>query len=331
MIISKEGLDIQQALQYVPHFSHATDPRDKIYGLYGIASGVDDIELAPDYKKSVAEVYVQTTRHLITKNNSLQLLVDAGVGYHRDIQLPSWVPNYNFPRSPNRITFGRPEKNIYNASGSSSPIIHWTTGSNDLTLSGAIIDTVECLGTNSTSMNTAEIREWMLEAFHLVEQFNETTPEPISEEDLWRTMIGNRTQTSIPAEAAYGTLFEYFRYWCQNPEVFIGMGEKGLDNEIGNIYKKAHAYFLAAADLIEDRKFGITRNGHPGILPITSAVDDKVAIILGLSTPFIVRECPRVENNSREQKYVLVGECYLYNLMWGEGLKWRAVQQLILQ
>jgi hypothetical protein len=51
-----------------------------------------------------------------------------------------------------------------------------------------------------------------------------------------------------------------------------------------------------------ERKFGISRNGHPGILPSTSAVGDKIAIILGLSTPFIIREYPRsrvaVENGN---------------------------------
>jgi hypothetical protein len=43
-------------------FVDATDPRDRIYGLYGIAADSMDEELTPDYNKTVEEVYIPTAR-----------------------------------------------------------------------------------------------------------------------------------------------------------------------------------------------------------------------------------------------------------------------------
>jgi hypothetical protein len=61
--------------------------------------------MTPNYNKPVAQVYIHTTRHLITKNNSLQLLVDAGVNNDDNLRLPSWVPKYNLCRLNQRISF----------------------------------------------------------------------------------------------------------------------------------------------------------------------------------------------------------------------------------
>jgi len=57
----------------------AMDPRDHIYGLYGIASYSQDDELRPDYDKPGNEVYIHTTKYLMVRNNSLDLLSDAGI------------------------------------------------------------------------------------------------------------------------------------------------------------------------------------------------------------------------------------------------------------
>lgn len=331
LFLSEKDLDMQRALQYVTATSKATDPRDKIYGLYGIAQGVNDSELTPDYNKSIEDVYIQTTRHLISKSKSLELLVDAGVDYKNNIQLPSWVPNYSIPPQTGRIAFVYPGENIFKASGLSSPIIHWTAGSNDLTLSGAIIDNVEYLGTSSTNMTGTELRVWMLEAFSLVRLYNEKGPGAISNEDLWRTMIGNRSRNLSPVDAAYSTVFESFKHWVQSPEDFMGMEKHHPDTYIGRAYRKVRGCASASAEITTKRKFGISRDGRPGILPSSTAVGDQVAIILGLSTPFILRKCAKIGGNTREQKYVLVGECYLHSLMNGEGLQGKEVEKLIFQ
>ncbi|KAF2965631.1 hypothetical protein GQX73_g7923 [Xylaria multiplex] len=74
----------------------ATDPRDKIYGLYGVASDSSAL-ITPDYTKAVDEVYHSFTCAVIEHDNGLDIIRAAGWGLPRidtDIKLPSWVPDW---------------------------------------------------------------------------------------------------------------------------------------------------------------------------------------------------------------------------------------------
>jgi hypothetical protein len=71
--------------------SKSTDPRDKVYALLGIARNPKVV--IPDYKKSVAEVYMETTRALIAESQSLQAL-NAAQPSIEDKDLPSWAADW---------------------------------------------------------------------------------------------------------------------------------------------------------------------------------------------------------------------------------------------
>jgi hypothetical protein len=94
---------------------HATDQRDKIYGLLGLAaesqgrSKLPD-PLRPDYGSDVTEVYRRIAQFLLEQNHSLAILTRA-CGASNDISrkqrqhnlnLPSWVPDWSDFRVFNR-------------------------------------------------------------------------------------------------------------------------------------------------------------------------------------------------------------------------------------
>ncbi|KAI1213864.1 heterokaryon incompatibility protein-domain-containing protein [Annulohypoxylon truncatum] len=62
------------------------------------------------------------------------------------------------------------------------------------------------------------------------------------------------------------------------------------------------------------RRFFITKRGFIGIGPACMKAGDLVAVILGVPVPFIIRKTGDQEN----QKYVLLGECYVDGIMEGE-------------
>ncbi|QIW98329.1 hypothetical protein AMS68_003847 [Peltaster fructicola] len=89
----------------------ATDPRDKIYGLYAMYAKLG-VPFAPvDYSKSVVEVYTNAASALMEWSGSLNMLQDA-CSIRRDSDLPSWVPDWNdgemrIPMSPHwKATMG---------------------------------------------------------------------------------------------------------------------------------------------------------------------------------------------------------------------------------
>jgi hypothetical protein len=73
----------------------ASDPRDKIYGLFGLLPS-SSLPIQPDYYMDVAKVYTSFTLSLI--RSSLRILTLAGIGMFKNesaIKLPSWVPDFS--------------------------------------------------------------------------------------------------------------------------------------------------------------------------------------------------------------------------------------------
>src|SRR5204863_9740922 len=90
----------------------ATDPRDKIFALYGIAEGLYEQDgnrntlslFQPDYTKPVEHVYREFTRILITHTKCLDILSLCGNhATNRIRNLPSWVPDLSTPLDANPL------------------------------------------------------------------------------------------------------------------------------------------------------------------------------------------------------------------------------------
>jgi hypothetical protein len=77
-------------------YFHATDPRDKIYALQGLATGLAVDELLPDYSLDFQDVYVQAAKYFILKQASFDCLGFCKFSL-RDTNLPSWVPDWSNP------------------------------------------------------------------------------------------------------------------------------------------------------------------------------------------------------------------------------------------
>ena len=77
----------------------ATDSRDNIYGMLGMASSRDFRMIEPDYSKTVVEVYCRVTAHVILSGDLSCLQVDQD-DKRLEHALPSWVLGYADPYSP---------------------------------------------------------------------------------------------------------------------------------------------------------------------------------------------------------------------------------------
>ncbi|KAH8701245.1 hypothetical protein GQ44DRAFT_717897 [Phaeosphaeriaceae sp. PMI808] len=78
-----------------PHHLDATNPRDKIFALLGLAADRKELELAgifPDYTKSYEQIYT-TTAAVLLQQGHVSLLSMCQI--HRSRRLPSWVPDWS--------------------------------------------------------------------------------------------------------------------------------------------------------------------------------------------------------------------------------------------
>jgi hypothetical protein len=68
------------------------------------------------------------------------------------------------------------------------------------------------------------------------------------------------------------------------------------------------------------RRFFTTENGYMGLSPSLARIGDKIVILLGGKTPFILRRLG-------QKGYRFIGECYVHGMMTGEGLSQRKAMQ----
>jgi hypothetical protein len=72
------------------------------------------------------------------------------------------------------------------------------------------------------------------------------------------------------------------------------------------------SYASSLQETLDGWRFVITERGLAGIVPALSHVGDTVAVMKGGCVPFVLRE--------DNEKWRLIGECYVHGIMKGEGL-----------
>ncbi|KFY27601.1 hypothetical protein V493_03402 [Pseudogymnoascus sp. VKM F-4281 (FW-2241)] len=184
------------------HFQ-ATDPRDKIYGIYSLLNlGTSTSKWKVDYEKSVDQVFAEATKRIISDAGELRILsavIDRSL--YKIPTLPSWIPDYSVPFT----TMLSANANSAGKLSIRSPLFSSSEPWNHLKVRGAQIDTV--LRTGSTTSGPRDPHSlfhpsW-LELTLLLPVLYHRTNQPRTEA-LWRTLCTNRDiKGSIPSPASY--------------------------------------------------------------------------------------------------------------------------------
>jgi hypothetical protein len=320
-------LSLEESMQFALT-CQATNPRDKIYGLYGMA-GVTDPEIAADYNKSVEDVFLQVTAYCITQNESLRLLSDAGLAWKdRMPSLPSWVPNYQiYDRPCERL--GSPAENGYKAGGGGKPVFNWDDSSDDFIVRGILIDTVQAMSScypHHLERPKFYLSTFIPEVFKLLGTAGLDPDDPDVRESLWRTLLADRDENGEDPSPEYAEWFDSFVHFHTHladfAEGFSTDDTKPVDSattERMRISMQSFRFKYRLDTALVNRRFCITDGGRMGLVPDGTIVGDTVAVFLGAEVPFILRKAP---NFSRKHRRVqLVSECYIHELMDGGALE----------
>jgi hypothetical protein len=322
---------------------NATDPRDKLYGLFGLAS---DMGFEPDYKASVREVYRRFVEACIKRSGTLDVL-----SFVKFSDSPTWIPNwlrYGSFTSNELILYESWENSrLYRASADSvaefqtlftvkdeasiraSFGIDEVVASRFCSISGFVTDTITHLcdpvtDTESVkSMKTPSMRQWI----SCFETYTGPSGPYQTKEELYgafyRTLVADHdgsSMTSIIAERASPTFIL---------TVVQMLAESNLLSDLDNTsYISIISCIIGA---VAGRRFFISKNGYMGLAPSRAEVGDSVCILFGGQTPFILRKFPGVSAGSGALKaiqevfggdgnlYLLIGESYVHGIMDGEA------------
>jgi hypothetical protein len=302
-----------------------TDPRDRIYGMLGMAftgqQGLTDL-LPPDYSITVRDLFVKLARVQIELTKTLDVLSHASLGTSVEdsglsLRLPSWVPDWTL-QIENRLTHLLSADQYqtlpqYNASGGQAPQFHMD--SDRAVSQGIIIDRIEALGMECYFLT---YEDWHM-TIRAVCEARQIAGLPIvppkcfeaasaTEIAFWRTLCGN---LAVQVEDAGGELrrwrpaaisdfVDYLR-WTRNPE--------------------EQAFRDALASNLSGRRFMRTSKGHFGLVAAESKPDDLVVVLAGGRKPYVLREEAVDDNPGYDVCYKFIGDGYVDGFMKGEALE----------
>ena len=119
----------------------ASDPRDMIFALAGMATDKLNSSFSPNYSLPLKVIYTSVMEYLI-RDYGIEVLTDAGLMHKRHHTIPSWVVDWSFPRAHVSIFRGYDRYVKRNASISSSII---RVENDRLIMKGFVFDSIRAL------------------------------------------------------------------------------------------------------------------------------------------------------------------------------------------
>lgn len=291
----------------------ATDPRDKVFALLGLAHEDDRLAIVPDYSKSIKEVFAELAVYLISRNiNMIYFNTDSP-----DHDLPSWVPDWSW--WTRRWPLWTP--GFYKAAGKT---VQAGRFSDDLacTLPALLIDRIGVTdefvprGPDVIFYNASHLPMVIKKIESLIQKAIEEQPsdssiaalDPDKSDTLWRTLVIDKTLGSrtVPAPESYGEMFQVLRGRSEVPETF--RPDLPPDQRKKEFVQP---FEIDMQSTMSDQRFFITRGGRIGIGPRHLMENDPVVVFWGADMPCILRE---MGGHSR-----LLGAAFVHGLMQGEA------------
>lgn len=271
------------------------DPKDRIYGILSLLEA-PKLGVVPKYELSQEIIYedfairwIKTTKVL----SILQLCTMRGQG------LPSWVPNLSIP-CPTMV-FGYGEASAFSFHDFNTGVSNSRLG-----VQGVHISSVNYVsGQMPQTINIVDIQALCQDL-----KIKDIAEKPYGYggrmiDAYITTLVGGLTREEVPLEIRVPTLEDCRRFFY---------------NCIGSQYTEEtplghHLVLRQLRNWLPGRAFFTTADGHVGLCPEGAKCGDEVCVVLGSTVPLLFRPLP-----IQDDLYQLVGECYVYQLMHGEGL-----------
>ena len=283
---------------------HSSDPRDKVYALFGLANDQGLHQMVPvDYAKSVEAVYLECAEFLVRNGDGMEMLDQAGILPSRDdtsvgLSMPSWVPDW----SRARLTPIIPQGDFFRAAGETKPDMGFETRRIGLHVRGICIDVIDALAP----------------VLNMYEHQGGFRPHNLAAWEQAAREVARRSRffSEERLDDYYNLLGLCSYYNVGDFPLKHGFDNDGFDfNDLWNgRFTTVNGYYLGRVGVTAiHRRFCVTRQGYMGWVPFSSQPGDLIIVLYGGQMPFTVRKT--------NDGYLLLGTSYLEGFMYGEALK----------
>lgn len=330
--VVSQGSDTQLLqLLFQARTSYATDGRDKLYAILGIASNAVNPVLRPDYHKPVVDVYTSVASYFIDRDRNLDILSFVeDHRFRRKDDLPLWVPDWEV-HPPVFPFYTHPQWTRMRATGTTTAMCSFSPDKKFLTVRGQEIDIVEHSGAcflefvplpGSVKTRTPGYQE-MFDFLMLHRRWQwQKLATKLKTYPTGESIMSAYSKTLV-AGMPMDDPEEHHRTWLRFWETaalqggrFISIAHAELSEEE---LSRANEYMSSQHRAAFGRRFFTTKKGYMGLGPSLGLRGCIVVLLHGGRTPYIFR--------MKGASYEFVEECYVQGLMNGEGLAGVEVQK----
>ena len=285
------------------------DPRDKVYGILGMApKSTDDIGIIPDYTQTISQVYQSVVLHQLISTKRLDVLSSCEMPRVPTNQqnehgpLPTWVPDWS------RLTKGRVLFPYRPDMGSRAVAI--SKGERILRVAGVSAARIQTLEYMPPEVNPKILSKWIKTIIGSDVLGASYRGEGEKLDAYCRTFCADHFADSFqPPSVQYPD-------WASGEDQLAHMlrnEEEKEEEEPAFLDPKPVATYLDTVFWYCDGiAFFRTSKGYMGLAPEAAKVGDVVCIFLGSSAPKTLRE-------KGNNQYEVVGDAYLCGMLYGEA------------
>lgn len=305
------------------------DARDRVYGFLGLACGIYEGFLFPDYELSLEQILEATSVAIIerTQNIDIFTFIYTPLGGNRNGKLPSWAVDWTASMSPKFYKHfnSRVIKSSRFSAGGRGPAIFTFPEPGIITVKGCLVDCINAVGQCANSYNPAKAIPVYDEWRHLAEAvqtspYRQSSPGGGMASAFHLTLINDiifdPDSLGTVKNIYYGRVrgrdrMPWFEKWWK------ALHEEGTAEED----QEALHFDHATVDATHGRRFFTSAKGYMGLGPAAIAPDDVIAILYGGDVAYVLRKTDRVMemDGSAHSCYEMLGPAYLHGMMDGQA------------
>lgn len=328
-------------VQVLTRHSHAlaTDPRDKVFSLAGLSPDAKYIEI--NYEDSTSQVFHKTALEILRSDQNLDILSFAACQPGTaGANIPSWVPDWGTGDVSLSLATTIDSESLFpfQATEGSKRISITTRDGSRLLLPGYEIDSVEIAGDAMPPYRYAPPHwepwegmddVWTLEQWETIfgadsDEIYEATGET-AREVYWKSLVFGFGNNDFELKKLMG-----YKSWITRFLYSLPLPHKSLPIRILAVWmmllvdvgliifgaRQSNRVLESCLRFCYGRRMIKTKIGYIGLATRNVEVDDTVFLLKGGNVPYILR---KIDQAADEDEYILVGDCYVHGIMYGEA------------
>lgn len=313
----------------------ASDPRDRVYAFLAHPQALD---IQPDYRLSVNDVFLDLACTWLCKFNSTEILIFARgnspcVNADRRL-LPTWCPAWDTSTRRSMLTLFMPRHPKQRAVGTAELI-----GEGQLKVKGSRIDTVKDVTYDlidrwmipaADNLRSANVAQLLLDAKSWLLREKDKSTTSLSPEAIIRILTSGKL--TVPEHAVSRTIqfqtvtpgFQPSSETAAESAILVSPAAAAAASDLARTPTDTEKVRWQTYQLVQGRALFFTGAGHIGVGPRHMRIGDVCADLLGDTPPFILRpvvdEITVSSGATMQKRYEVVGDAYIDGMMPGEGL-----------